>query len=129
MKISQALANVQSLSIDTSPFIYLVEKHPIYEDRVVAVFGQVALGRIQVVTSMLTLTEVLTMPFLKKQMHYVREYREMLLNTKSILSVEVDKTIAERAAELRAKYGLKTPDAIHMATALKTHCQAFLTLI
>jgi predicted nucleic acid-binding protein len=127
MKISQALVGIQTLSIDTSPFIYLVEKHPIYEERVVAIFGQVGVGRVQVVTSMLTLTEVLMMPLIKKQSHYVREYREMLLNTQSILSVEVDKTIAERAAELRAKYGLKTPDALHVATALETGCQAFLT--
>jgi predicted nucleic acid-binding protein len=125
MKISQALAGIRKLSMDTSPFIYLVEKHPLYEDRVVTIFGQVSTGHIQVVTSTLTLTEVLTMPFIKNQPQYVREYREMLLNTESILSVDVDKTIAERAAELRAKYGFKTPDALHVATALETSCQAF----
>ncbi len=127
MKISQALIGIQTLRIDTSPFIYLVEKHPTYEERVVAIFGQVGIGRVQVITSMLTLTEVLIMPFAKKQLHYVHEYREMLLNTQSILSIEVDKKIAERAAELRAKYGFKTPDALHVATALETGCQAFLT--
>src|SRR5262249_14380943 len=124
MKIGQALAGIQKLSMDTSPFIYLVEKHPHYEARVVAIFGQVSKGHIQVVTSTLTLTEVLTMPFIKNQLQFVREYREMLLNTQSILSVEVDKVIAERAAELRAKYGFKTPDALHVATALETHCDA-----
>ena len=41
--------------------------------------------------------------------------------------ISVNKNIARRAAELRAKYNLKTPDALHVATALETHCQAFLT--
>jgi predicted nucleic acid-binding protein len=127
MKIGQALAGIQTLSMDTSPFIYLVEKHPVYEARIVAIFGEVGAGHIQVITSMLTLTEVLTMPLIKKQSHYVNEYRAMLLNTQSILSIPVDSVVAERAAELRAKYGLKTPDALHIATALETGCHAFLT--
>ncbi|MEZ4667866.1 MAG: PIN domain-containing protein [Anaerolineae bacterium] len=127
MKISQALAGVQVLGVDTSPFIYLVEKHPVYEGRVVSIFQEVNSGAIQAVTSMLTLTEVLTMPLAKKQPHYVREYREMLLNTQSIVAVKIDQQIAERAAELRARYGLKTPDAMQVATCLEMNCDALVT--
>jgi predicted nucleic acid-binding protein len=36
-------------------------------------------------------------------------------------------TAAERAAELRARYHLRTPDALQVATALLSDCQAFLT--
>lgn len=127
MKISQALNAVRILGMDTAPFIYLVEKHPTYEDRILAVFQQVGKGALEVATSMLTLTEVLTMPLIKKQRHYADEYREMLLNTVHVYSIQVDAAIAERAAELRASYGLKTPDAIQVATALSAGCQAFLT--
>ena len=67
------------------------------------------------------------MPLIKKQSHYVSEYRAMLLNTQSILTIPMNSIVAERAAELRAKYGLKTPDALHVATALETGSQAFLT--
>jgi hypothetical protein len=35
--------------------------------------------------------------------------------------------VAERAAELRARYNLRTPDALQVATALVRRCEAFLT--
>jgi predicted nucleic acid-binding protein len=33
---------------------------------------------------------------------------------------------AERAADLRARYGLKTPDALQIGCALESGCDAFL---
>jgi predicted nucleic acid-binding protein len=35
--------------------------------------------------------------------------------------------VAERAADLRARYNVRTPDAIQLATALEAGCDAFLT--
>jgi predicted nucleic acid-binding protein len=35
--------------------------------------------------------------------------------------------VLERATDLRARYGFKTPDAIHLATAIEEHVDLFLT--
>lgn len=35
-------------------------------------------------------------------------------------------SIAETAAELRARYNLRTPDALQIAVALENNCDAFL---
>jgi len=52
----------------------------------------------------------------------------VLFRTFPHLSVlPVTDEIAERAAILRASYGLKTPDAIQLATALISASDAFLT--
>lgn len=67
------------------------------------------------------------MPIKLMQQHYQREYREMLLNTEAITVRSVDPLIAESAAQFRAKYNLRTPDALHIATAVSARCQAFLT--
>lgn len=40
---------------------------------------------------------------------------------------DVSGAVIERATELRAKYNLKTPDAIHYATAIETGAKVFLT--
>lgn len=92
-----------------------------------AIFQRVTLGQIQIVSSTLTLTEVLTRPIETGHLIYQQEYRQMLLQTAFIESMPVVPRIAERAAQLRASYRLGTPDAIHIATALETQCQAFLT--
>ena len=41
--------------------------------------------------------------------------------------VEVNAAVIERATELRAKYNLKTPDALHYATAIEAGATIFLT--
>ena len=59
---------------------------------------------------------------------------EMLLRYGHILSEfpnltlhDVDMRVIEKMSDLRAAYGLKTPDAIHVATALLHGAQAFVT--
>ena len=42
-------------------------------------------------------------------------------------SREIDQNVAHQAAKLRARYGLKTPDALFLATALEEKAQAFIT--
>jgi predicted nucleic acid-binding protein len=127
MKISRALAGIKRLGIETSPFIYLVENHLTYIDRVRSVFDIVKQGQIQVITSSITLAEVLTMPLKMQNQQYVAAYRRMLLKSRNIKIKSVTTEIAERAATLRATYGLRTPDALHLATAIEHQCDAFLT--
>ena len=127
MKIQDALREVKLLGVETSPFIYFVERHPTYIDRIRAIFRLVDVGALSVVTSVITLTEVLVMPIEQANQTYQQTYREMLLNAESIALQSVSITIAEQAAYLRAAYRLRTPDALHLATAITTGCQAFLT--
>jgi predicted nucleic acid-binding protein len=44
-----------------------------------------------------------------------------------LVLAEVSSAVIERATELRARYHLKTPDAIHYATAVELGATAFLT--
>jgi predicted nucleic acid-binding protein len=39
----------------------------------------------------------------------------------------LSRAIVDRATELRARHQFKTPDAIHLAAAVVTHCEVFLT--
>ena len=41
--------------------------------------------------------------------------------------VPLDPPVFRRAARLRASHGLKTPDALHLATALEGGCEALWT--
>lgn len=54
------------------------------------------------------------------------EYRNFFqLRVFSIVPVSV--TLADQAAALCARYNLRTPDGIHLATALASGCNTFLT--
>ena len=54
-------------------------------------------------------------------------YRNLLSATQGLTTLPVTIDIAEQAANLRARYNLATPDAVHLATAMDAGCDAFLT--
>lgn len=127
MKISQALVNVQQLYVETSPFIYYVENHPGYADKMQQIFEDVNTGRIESITSVITLAETLTKPLQTGDKVVEQAYRTLLHQTQHIALIPITSSIAERTADLRARYSLKTPDALHLAAALDYGCDAFLT--
>lgn len=127
MKISDALSSIKVLYVETAPFIYYTERYPVYVAKMRSVFLRIHQSQLEIFTSTITLTEVLTKPLKAGDKALVNAYHEMLENTQNIIIVPVDNTIANKAAELRAQYNLKTPDALQIATAIESGCDAFLT--
>lgn len=127
MKINDALARVGLLYIETAPFIYYTESRAGYVDKMRAIFQRTLDEQITIVTSTVTLTECLTKPLRDSDTNLVAAYNAMLRSTRRIRLAPVDAIVAGRAADLRARYNLRTPDALHLATALAAGCDAFLT--
>ncbi|MCY7377396.1 MAG: type II toxin-antitoxin system VapC family toxin [Pyrinomonadaceae bacterium] len=126
MKLDDALQNVIFLGLDTSPFIYFVEQNPLYVDVMREVFKRITNDDFQSCSSVITLTEVLVQPLRRNNQSLADEYRDLLFNGENFRLFSLTASIAETAAELRAKYNLRTPDALQMATALENGCDAFL---
>ena len=127
MTVDESLQGVIRLSLDTAPIIYFVEANPAYVDVCRAVFRRVSDGSITAHTSAVTLTETLVLPLRTQNTVLEAEYRDLLLNTNGVVILPVDAAVAERAADLRARYNLKTPDALQVATAVAAGCEALLT--
>ncbi len=115
------------VGLDTAPLIYFIEENPTYLPVVRPFFEAVDRGDFRIVTSVLTLTEVLIHPMRKGDPELADQYRQILLEAEHISTVPVSEAIAEEAAQLRARHGLRTPDAIQLATALRSHAAYFLT--
>ncbi|MEO8395168.1 MAG: PIN domain-containing protein [Chloroflexota bacterium] len=79
------------------------------------------------VSSALTLTEILTLPLRLGKTELVNSYEEILLNGAHFYLAPIDTKTSRIAADLRARYNLKTPDALQVASALNESCDAFLT--
>ena len=125
MKIHAALAGISLLAIETSPFIYFVEKNPVYVDRVREIFKYLDNGLIAVITSAVTLTETLTKPIKDGNGKLEKGYRDLFAYTQNLRLYPIEDTTADLAANLRARYNLKTPDALQVSVAIESSCQAF----
>lgn len=113
--------------IDTAPFIYYMEKDPKYLDIIKPVFTEVDAGKIDAITSTVTLLEVLVAPFRKNDLALAEKYREILLYSDGLTTFEIFHDVSELSSKLRAKYSIRTPDAIQIAVGIKYGADFFLT--
>ena len=110
--------------VDTAPFIYVLESHPQFAGGFLGLFEAAAKGDLAIALSTITLAEILTGPFKAGQTALAKRYEKSLLH---YTVVPVSTPIAALAAQLRAQYRLKLPDAIQLATALDIGAAAFVT--
>jgi predicted nucleic acid-binding protein len=117
----------KTVGLDTAPLIFYIEDHPTYGDLLAPFFEAVRSGEIRIVTSTVTLLEVLVHPLKHGDESLAHEYNDILLSSPHIVTIPVTPATAQTAAELRAHRKLKTPDAIRLATAINHRADAFLT--
>lgn len=127
MNLLHALKGVEKLYIETAPLIYYIEENETYLDKMVAVIGAIEDRPISAISSVITLTEVLIHPIRNGNKKLETAYREILNASEHFELIPVSSVIAESAARLRASYNSRTPDALHIATAIAAEWDAFLS--
>lgn len=127
MNIDTALQSTQRLYLDTAPLIYYFEEYPSYISKMDRIFDLIGTSRVATFSAVHILTEVMVKPLQTGNHELAQEYRDILVNSDAYTLVPVTLPIAESAAVLRARYNLRTPDALHVATAISTGCDALLT--
>jgi predicted nucleic acid-binding protein len=113
--------------VDANVVIYTVEKHPRYAPVVRPLWIAADAGAARVFTSELVLLETLVGPYKAGAVQLAADY-EAFLSLPAIQLVPISQSILREAARLRATIPrLRTPDAIHAATARLHGVATFVT--
>lgn len=115
------------IHLDANIWIYSSEGVSAYSQSLIALFAAVDAGSLTLVTSELTLAEILVRPIRAGNTLEQETYIKAITNTKNSVAIPVERSILIRAAEIRSQTKLKLPDAIHAATAIAANCTTFLT--
>ncbi len=115
------------IGLDTSVFIYFIEEDPRYIALVQQIFEAIHEGRFVAYTSGITLLETLVIPLRKKDTELANQYVELLTKSEGLTLLDLDCSLLRSAAALRATLGIKTPDALQIAAAKRSHCTVFIT--
>jgi predicted nucleic acid-binding protein len=105
--------------LDTPAFVYHAEDHPRHYAAADALFERLRTGDLQGYASALVLTELLVPYYRGGDAATARALASTVHAFPNLTLVPVSGRIADRAAELRARHGLHTPDAVHVATAIE----------
>src|SRR5215469_14856970 len=115
------------LAVDSAIFIYFIEEHPRYLPLVEPLFKEVDEGRRELVTSALTLLEVLVVPYRSGDSVLAGRYEALLTGSRGVKIADISRDHLRAAAQLRAATGVKTPDSLQLVSALIAGCATFLT--
>lgn len=119
------MVSYKRIGLDTNILIYYIEVHPVYFKKVAHFIDRIADGKATGITSYVTLLELLVKPIREKRFDLVEQYRTILTN--HLMMVQLDEYVASKAAELRAKYSIRTPDAIQLASVISKNGDVFIT--
>ncbi|UOG76731.1 PIN domain-containing protein [Hymenobacter tibetensis] len=112
---------------DTAPFIYLVENHATYYQKVADYLTQSLTDNAMLETSVLTYTEFCAKPEQLGRPDLLLDFDELLRDFDFQMR-EICLAVATLAYQLQARYaGLKGIDAMQIATAVNAGCNIFLT--
>lgn len=126
MGLTAALSSGR-LALDTAVFIYYMEEHPDFLPLIAPLFEQADRGERDLVTSAVTLLEVLVVPYRAGDLALAERYEALLTGSRGLHLVDLDLPQLRAAAQLRAAYRIRTPDALQLAAALSRRCATFVT--
>jgi predicted nucleic acid-binding protein len=115
------------IALDSCVWIYHLEKHPEYATLTRQVLEAVEGGCCRAVSSELTLLEILVRPLQMELQDVADEYELLLSSFPNVTLEPISRDILLQAATLRARHGLRTPDAIVSATAMAAEATLLVT--
>jgi len=115
------------IGLDTSVFIYQIEANARYLSFTDHIFSWLERPSSQGVTSTITMTELLVQPYRDFDEQRLDEFYALISRFPNLHWVAPNLEIADLAAQLRARYRLRTPDALQAATVLQSQATGLIT--
>ena len=113
--------------LDTVAMIYFLEENQRYSKKAEKIFGRIESGELQGVMANLVFAELLVPLYRSGDPQAAAGLTNRLINFRNLEVITLTTEISREAARLRADYGLRTPDAIHGATAIINQATGILT--
>ena len=126
-RLRGVLQHHRRIALDSAIFIYQLEANPKYVALSDIVFLWLAQQTSRAVTATITLTEILVPHYRNLDQQLVDDFYGLLSTYPNLEWISIDLEVADIGARVRARHNLRTPDALHAATALHSRATALVT--
>lgn len=125
--VTQILRKHRVIALDTCVWIYHFEGNPEFAESSNQILTAIAKNNCRAVISELTLMELIIGPLKLNRQDIADEYELLLSHYPNLTLVPISRPILLLAAQIRALYGFRTPDAIILATAKESNASLIVT--
>lgn len=126
-RLSERLKPFPSIGLDTSIFIYHFEEHPAFLPLTRELLSGIETGQWEGITSTITLMELMVLPLKLEREDIARNYEVLLVHFPHVRVVDIDRNVSRKAAQIRAGFGIRPPDASQVAASLVHGAKVFAT--
>jgi len=123
----EKLSKYRKVALDVMCFVYFFEENPKYSQLCQKIFQLAQENKIKISTSILCYTEIQIGPKKSKNIPLERKYRNIFNRFPNLEVKFYDWQVAEITSNLRAKYNIRLPDAINLASAILANTEVFIT--
>ena len=117
-----------TVSLDTNIFICALNKKDSRQDKSLKILEQIKKKDINVCISVLLLEEFFIRIYKQKEEQSIPALMDFITMQSEVDILDVNQQLALQAAKLRAEYSsLRTPDALHLASAIEAGAKFFIT--
>ena len=120
------LASLRRIGFDSNALIYMLEDRDPYADYVAEAVTKIERGGAMGFVSAIVEMEILVKPIREDDSAALNRIESFLRQARNLHVRSVDRTVARRAARVRAQTWLDPLDAIIVATALEERCDAII---
>ena len=111
--------NGTRVCIDTNVFLNVLNKEKVYHSYSREVLLAISRGDLEAIIPTLVISEVLTGFYIEKRKTDAEEFLAAIVTHEHMKVIPLSMDIAVSSAKVRAKTGLKLPDAMILATAIE----------
>lgn len=122
----RALEPYRRLALDTNAVIYFLDGTEPYFPLVDALFGAVEDGQKEIVLSVLVEMELLVKPYRDGDNLAITRIGLLTDHYPNLAVAPITRAVAQRAARIRAREKLATPDALIVACAIEAGCEVLI---
>ncbi|MEQ1931225.1 MAG: type II toxin-antitoxin system VapC family toxin [Parvularculaceae bacterium] len=126
MKI-ESISRAKRAYFDSNVFIYLAEGRPDLQAAASRALDAAESGNAEIVTSEIALAECLYGASRRNDERLAHHYRSLLQSGERFILAQIDLPLLDLAALIGPQSGLRLIDAVHVATAISTECDVFVT--
>jgi predicted nucleic acid-binding protein len=117
----------KKIGLDTNVFIYQFQIHEKYSKLTKELFLALQNNKLTIVSSFISLVEILAFSKLKDNEPLINSYKTFLLKTDGLNIIFPNISISEKTAQIKREYRFKIPDAIQLATCIEEKTDLFIT--
>lgn len=121
------MTGYKKVFLDTTPLIYFLDADENFGDKTKQIFEEILSGSGTMISSVITVEEYSVFPYKTGNKEKLKAFHDFV-NECGVSLLPISEHIADRAAQIRAKYSaFKGMDSLQLAAAIESGCDLFLT--